>query len=109
MPLHLGGDIQLRSVSEIRAFVKSLKFPVPQWVLDLVDVLERNEAACAPWYTHGKSVECSYVKYNEAAAEDLPKNWVVVGDAAMKLNHHYGTRMLTAVMCEPSTDFHSVV
>jgi len=91
MSLYLAGSGQIRSAGELRSFVGTLTTPAPHWVSTVITLLEANEAACAPQYSHGNSTECNYIKYHELAGRDLlPRNWVAMGDATMKLNHHYG-------------------
>lgn len=91
--LQLGGDHRINSISDLRVFVQTkVSFVVPRWIFDLIDVLGKNESECPPRFCHGRSAECSYVKYHELAdREMLPRNWLAVGDAAMALNYQYGS------------------
>lgn len=58
----------------------------PPWFYDLFDFLLEHEAECDPFHVDYPTGIMSQIKYSEAKLGALPRNFVAVGDARMKLN-----------------------
>lgn len=78
------------SMAEARAYVQSLdgQQHLPDWAWTLFDYLEEHEAECTPFYSEAKVGPLNYIQWQQA--QDLPPNFVAIGDAIMKLNPVYG-------------------
>lgn len=59
---------------------------LPAWIVEFLDFLVEHEAECDPFYTDQSIGTFSWVKYNEVASNDLPSNFIAVGDAVMNVN-----------------------
>ncbi|KAG8993375.1 hypothetical protein FRB93_001988 [Tulasnella sp. JGI-2019a] len=96
----LTADQRPHSIDELRAYLKSIhrSETTPDWVYGLLDILEANEEACAPWWVEVPAGRMSYIKYQEAPKGTLPDNWIAVGDAFLKLNPIYGQGCTKAMM-----------
>lgn len=77
-------------MAEVRAYVQSLdgQEHLPDWAWALFDLLEEHEEECTPFYADAKVGPLNWVRWQ--MAKDLPKNFVAIGDAIMKLNPVYG-------------------
>lgn len=77
-------------MAEARAYVQSLdgQQHLPDWAWTLFDYLEEHEAECTPFYSEAKVGPLNYIQWQQA--QDLPPNFVAIGDAIMKLNPVYG-------------------
>ncbi|KAG9047423.1 hypothetical protein FS837_002279 [Tulasnella sp. UAMH 9824] len=77
------------SMAEARAYVQSLdgQEHLPDWIWTLFDLLEEHEAECTPFYSEAKVGPLNYIQWQKA--QDLPPNFIAVGDAIMKLNPVY--------------------
>lgn len=83
------------SIIALQAYARDLVGAelIQSWLFDLMDLLELHEEACKPVWADAKVGALDWVRFHEAMR--LPGNFVVVGDALMKLNPIYG-------MCDPS-------
>lgn len=84
------GPQAAHSMAEVRAYVQSLdgQEHLPDWAWALFDLLEEHEEECTPFYADAKVGPLNWVRWQ--MAKDLPKNFVAIGDAIMKLNPVYG-------------------
>ncbi|KAG8864045.1 hypothetical protein FRB96_006918 [Tulasnella sp. 330] len=70
---------------------------VPPWVLDTLKFLEDHEVECEPFWSDYSHRSFSWVRYHKAEIDSLPKNFVAVGDAVMRLNPSAGQGCTKAV------------
>ncbi|KAG8971959.1 hypothetical protein FRC05_010494 [Tulasnella sp. 425] len=84
------GPRAAHSMAEVRAYVQSLdgQEHLPDWTWALFDLLEEHEEECTPFYADAKVGLLNWIRWQ--MAKDLPKNFVAIGDAIMKLNPVYG-------------------
>ncbi|KAG8997405.1 hypothetical protein FRB94_007682 [Tulasnella sp. JGI-2019a] len=59
---------------------------VPPWVFDLFSFLEEHEADCPRFFVDAPVGLLNWVKYHAAERATIPKNFIAVGDAVMKVN-----------------------
>jgi 2-polyprenyl-6-methoxyphenol hydroxylase-like FAD-dependent oxidoreductase len=106
----------IESVAELRAHVQAIRGPkpLPAWVFVVIDKLEEQDAEFPAKYstanicasvlgvvivagTDEGTAAMHWVKYHEHA-DTLPANYVVLGDAWMRMNPVFGQGMAKALV-----------
>ena len=94
------------TLDDVKAFARTLVLdkPIPEWFFQLLDLLHEVEDSMtiahvrvrkcpsqfALIYLHGIRwpAPTSYIRYKQA--DNLPNNWIAIGDSVMRVNPIYG-------------------
>ncbi|KIM27239.1 hypothetical protein M408DRAFT_330146 [Serendipita vermifera MAFF 305830] len=90
-----------KTPEELKDFYREFKTfsgkPMDDWYYDLVDYLSQDGGWERAHYEECKIPPCVYVKYHEVAST-LPRNFVALGDAVMRLSPIYGLGVTKGVL-----------
>ncbi|KAG9024545.1 hypothetical protein FRB95_011362 [Tulasnella sp. JGI-2019a] len=73
-------------VATLRDYADFRHGRIPPWTLDLLLFFEAHEAECEPFYRDLAYPPLSWIRYHNAPPGSLPRNFVAIGDASVRLN-----------------------
>lgn len=77
------------SLDEVLYFVRSVGQSVPDWIMEMLEILVENEKSLQVQYSHWRMGPQSNIKYEDVPA-GFPNNFVAIGDSVMVVNPIFG-------------------
>ncbi|KAF7367484.1 hypothetical protein MSAN_00811300 [Mycena sanguinolenta] len=87
-----------RTTVEVLPFItgfRGCKEPIPSWVIEVIELLCEHGN---PSFDAIKIPPQSFIRYHSLAIQDLPSNFIAIGDASLQLNPIHGQGFTKAII-----------